>query len=350
MTNLFRSANAKSTYKKYGSTFREYSQWALHNGVARGGYLLKPTEAELMLFAERLSRRMGGAAVGTAMSGLSACFLEAGIANVTTTENGKIRPMLKKVLTGIKRKLKSKRAVERRALTVDKLRRCSPHIRQAVRSDYDAVCYTAILSTGVYGMLRVGEMTSPKIHEHDPETKLNVEGVTFGPLGAGGVPEYAGVLIKMSKTGQEAEGITIRLFANGGRACAVYWLWRWCGIRKPSGPKAPLFVLQDGSYVTRGRLQRVIKSAVQGAGYDATHFNTHSMRKGGATSLSCANWPKETIQMLGRWSSDCYLKYLQMNDARRKEVALSLAKVTTELLSAEQARGKVDANGFLVGG
>jgi hypothetical protein len=46
-------------------------------------------------------------------------------------------------------------------------------------------------------------------------------------------------------------------------------------------------------------------------GYNCTHIGTHSLHSGGATRLCLEGFNKDVIRLMGRWSSDTYLKYIQ---------------------------------------
>jgi hypothetical protein len=53
----------------------------------------------------------------------------------------------------------------------------------------------------------------------------------------------------------------------------------------------------------------------------------------------------ETIQMLGRWSSDCYTRYLRMCDSRRRRISKAMSediedsKVASEVDSLDMWSG-----------
>jgi hypothetical protein len=44
--------------------------------------------------------------------------------------------------------------------------------------------------------------------------------------------------------------------------------------------------------------------------YDYAHIGTHSLHSGGATRLCLEGFNKDVIRLMGRWSSDTYLKYI----------------------------------------
>jgi hypothetical protein len=65
--------------------------------------------------------------------------------------------------------------------------------------------------------------------------------------------------------------------------------------------------------------QEILEAVCQGArwdylylaGYDYAHIGTHSLHSGGATRLCLEGFNKDVIQLMGRWSSNTYLKYIQ---------------------------------------
>ena len=83
-------------------------------------------------------------------------------------------------------------------------------------------------------------------------------------------------------------------------------LVHFLSTRRP-GP-APLFCFDNGSYLTREGIVHILRAA-----YPAqSALNTHSFRVGGATALSIAGVPDSVIQILGRWSSDSFLRCIRV--------------------------------------
>lgn len=48
--------------------------------------------------------------------------------------------------------------------------------------------------------------------------------------------------------------------------------------------------------------------------HDNINLNTHSFRIGGASAAASSGVPDSIIKILGRWSSDCYRRYIRISD------------------------------------
>ena len=71
----------------------------------------------------------------------------------------------------------------------------------------------------------------------------------------------------------------------------------------------PLFLFTDGHLLTRRSVSNILHSCFPGITLD-----THSFRIGGASAAASAGVSDSTIQILGRWSSDTYRRYLRLSD------------------------------------
>ena len=57
------------------------------------------------------------------------------------------------------------------------------------------------------------------------------------------------------------------------------------------------------------------------------YANTHSFRIGGATAAASDGISDSTIQILGRWSSDAYRRYLRFSDTVIQNMSTRMATV-----------------------
>ena len=115
------------------------------------------------------------------------------------------------------------------------------------------------------------------------------------------------------------------LSRSGHSICPVKALRKYVrGRQQP--PTAPLFMHADGSYLTAARLTATLRSLLGSLDYNADHYAGHSFRIGAATTAAAAGLPVCLIKTLGRWSSDCYQRYVRSD----KEVFQSVSRALTE--------------------
>ena len=114
--------------------------------------------------------------------------------------------------------------------------------------------------------------------------------------------------MKQSKTDQKGQGV---LFYTGHSlhvVCAVCAVKSNLHLQKQRldwAASHPLFRLTSGSAMTRRNLADFVSSLLRLLG------SGHSFRIGGATSASVAGLNDYEIKLIGRWSSDCYKRYIR---------------------------------------
>ena len=136
--------------------------------------------------------------------------------------------------------------------------------------------------------------------------------------------DVGGILlnIRASKTDPFRSGCKIHIGPTDDHLCPVNALHVY--IRYRNLHVGPLFVFSDGTYLTRSRLCSFLSSCF-GHAYP---INTHSFRIGGASALAAAGVPDATIQVLGRWASNCFTRYLQPSPYFHQVVILSHGRIT----------------------
>ena len=74
----------------------------------------------------------------------------------------------------------------------------------------------------------------------------------------------------------------------------------------------PLFCYSNGTPLSRSQFTKELRALLaQGAGIKIADYAGHSFRIGAATTAASKGLPHWLIQTLGRWSSDCYLRYIR---------------------------------------
>ena len=74
----------------------------------------------------------------------------------------------------------------------------------------------------------------------------------------------------------------------------------------------PIFIWEDGKYLTRETFVTSIRSALTAAGYiNALDYAGHSVRIGAATTAAQRGIQDSMIKTLGRWESSAYTRYIR---------------------------------------
>ena len=89
----------------------------------------------------------------------------------------------------------------------------------------------------------------------------------------------------------------------------------------------PVFVNAPGKQLTKHALTSETRKFLAQAGFNASYFAGHSHRIGAATTAASAKVASWLIKTLGRWSSDCYERYIEILPSTLSSVAATLAKV-----------------------
>lgn len=152
--------------------------------------------------------------------------------------------------------------------------------------------------------------------------------------------------IRRSKTDPEGHGAYVTLAEQTrsnievGRALREYLAAR--DETLGDGEELPLFPAWEFKKRRLGRrhlnskgkaladsLRRTIQEANEmlkprGGGFEEKYFSTHSLRRGGATAMADAGVEARLVQAHGRWTSDCYKRYMEMAVEERRSASARL--------------------------
>ena len=168
-------------------------------------------------------------------------------------------------------------------------------------------------------LLRVSEFAAQDSH-HMEKFILLRSCVTFRKKGRvcawNEEPDEVELFLRGSKTDQEMQGCTRSHFRSGSELCPVDALVTW--FRLTEGGKvpasAPLFSVPQGKtgewkVITRADVSEMIKRAAVDCGVPKSLIGTHSIRISGATHLLLCGCHPSVVQIIGRWKSNCFLRY-----------------------------------------
>lgn len=178
-------------------------------------------------------------------------------------------------------------------------------------SRHDAAMLHSAMSLAFFGMMRVSEYTSSHAQTFAPEHTLLVEDVCL-------IDSTLHISLKTSKTDPFRVGSVVRLVQTSCRFCPVLAFRTFSYFR--GSRLGPLFMYENGSFLTRCKLSAMLQRF-----FPAANINTHSFRIGGASAASSAGIPDSSIRILGRWSSDAFLRYLRYSD---DDIAVFLSRMS----------------------
>ncbi|KAJ3496719.1 hypothetical protein NLJ89_g10445 [Agrocybe chaxingu] len=207
--------------------------------------------------------------------------------------------LVRRTLQGCMR-MKGQATVRKRALTVDDLHTVINHYHQT--SQHDDLLFIAMLLTGFFALLRLGELTFP-----DNPALRNWKKVTRRETVKVSDTQYE-FLLPGHKADRFFEGNRIIIMAKCFGHQPLHHFSQHLQSRDTLHPtSSALWLTKGGRIPTRSffikRLRQFFANDVAG----------QSMRAGGATALAEHGVPPSIIQASGRWASDAFLIYIRKN-------------------------------------
>ena len=166
------------------------------------------------------------------------------------------------------------------------------------------------ITLGFYGLLRISAVTTPS-EDVDSANQNTMRKADATPTPYGII-----LTIKHSKTVQYAERVFHAVIPRiGGLYCPTLALLTFLQLTSALPAAAPLLAFQanTGKVIplaatnARQRLKKLLITL----GLPTQDYNSHSLRRSGASYLLAKGVPLETVKVLGDWKSDCVFKYLK---------------------------------------
>jgi hypothetical protein len=119
--------------------------------------------------------------------------------------------------------------------------------------------------------------------------------------------------LRASKTDPFREGITMQVHATDNDLCPVAHLLAYLTVRDKlcQSPQAPFFMLPGLIPLTRQQFNTYLNDTLLVLNLSHNNIKPHSFRIGAATSAAEAGVPDHLLKTLGRWSSNCYQRYIR---------------------------------------
>ena len=179
-------------------------------------------------------------------------------------------------------------------------------------------------------LLRSSEFTVPSQNQFNPAIHLTTSDIA---LDNRSLPQLVRITTKQLKTDSFRWGSHIYLERTGHKICPVQAIAAYLAAQ--SSRPGPLFVLPDNKMLTPQMSSSILDNLLIKLNLDATQFNTHSFRIGGATCAKEAGISDLHIKLMGRWKSDVFQKYIQ---ASPQDLAKLSKRLTLEPSNSKQSK------------
>ena len=296
---------APNTRRNYSTAVNAYTNFCSQHELVS----FPPREQTLILFATSLATYSSHSNVKVHLSAIQH----------HSTIHGHHAPFqdfnrLYLLLRGIKRSQGRSHSLPKRLpITPSLLKIINQNLFNSSRMFEDKVMLWAAITTAFFGFLRISEYTTLRKTQFDPSSTLLLSDVRIRN-------DSVRLHLKTSKTDPFRHGVTVRIEANNTFLCPVNALHLYPSTRP--NKQGPLFVFLNGTFLTRTDINNTLRDTSNGA----ANISSHSLRIGAASTAAAMGCPKYLIQSMGRWSSDCFRRYIRISDTTIRQTSRAMAR------------------------
>ena len=229
-------------------------------------------------------------------------------------------PILKHVQAGIARARMGRGQPSRVRLpiTAQILRQFKQKLEQVAHPE--RIVLWAVCCTAFFGFFRLGELLLPSQSAFNPRRHLAWEDVAVDDRQA---TRMAKLHLKQSKTDQFGRGVDVILGRTGLDLCPVAAILAYVAVR--GDQPGPFFLTWAGAPLTKQAFVEEVRKLLRALELPEDAYAGHSFRIGAATSAVLAGVEDSAIQLLGRWKSSAFLRYVRTPQERLAAMSVSLA-------------------------
>ena len=290
---LTQASLAKSTLQSYKRSWNQFNAFTLDLQLPSSQTELPLSQHIVALFTAYLYER--GFAPNSIRSQLSAISYSH---HLQALPNPTESFLVSKMVKGISELFPE--SDDRYPITLPILHSLIHVIGKIAPSNYERALYSAMFATAFYGFLRCGEMCA------SPHT------LQFAQLSLDSVG-HKHFNLKFDKFKHSKPGKPFFIQINSKQDspyCPVTILLSY--MRYRGSFPGPLFCYMDGSPVSRARFTKQLQLCLNIMKLPTAHYKSHSFRIGAATSALLQGKSESEIQLLGRWSSSAFKKYMRL--------------------------------------
>ncbi len=288
---------SENTRKAYLAGENHYLNFCLSFNVNPA---VPATENNLCYFAVFLARTVKHTTIKSYLFGVKHLHLKHGV----TLELDSFEH-LKYILRGIKRS-QGTTTKPRLPITIKHLTLFKALLQPEKTNNSDNKMLWSAICLAFFGFLRISEFTCDNVQRFH-SGNLTRNDIQFYPTNSEATS--INLTIKGSKTDPFRKGINLVIGATGSEICPVQSLADYLANANPS--TGPLFIYKTGEPLSRTRFTQEIRNLLSLGGFEPSHYAGHSFRIGAATTAASLNIPAWLIKTMGRWSSDCFERYIR---------------------------------------
>ena len=229
-------------------------------------------------------------------------------------------PILKRVQAGISRVRlgRGQPSRVRLPITAQVLRRIKGALECSAHPEKELLW--AVSCTAFFGFFRLGELLLSSAANFNPRLHL-----AWGDMAVDNTqsPQMVRFHLKQSKTDPSGRGADIVLGKTGMDLCPVAAVLTYTMARGTH--QGPFFITSAKLPLTKSEFVAAIRKVLVGLGLPDQQYAGHSFRIGAATSTALAGVEDSTIQLLGRWRSAAFLRYVRTPQERLAALSTTLA-------------------------
>lgn len=271
---------------------------------------LPASESLLCLYIADISHRLSYASARQHLYAIRALHIDLGLSNPLLNT-----PRLDKLMKGLRREHGDSRRVKY-PVTTAVLRTLKPLL--VLSHSFDRMLWAA-MRLATCGLLRTGEIAPDSTASRRLLTRADL---TVEHLRQPSSMRVVRLRLRESKTDQFRRSTSVTV-SDQETVSAIASYLHYC---RRAPPDSPLFMLPDGSPLTRSILLASTRDLLAKARINVAAYAGISFRRGGATSLARSGAPTAVIQAMGRWKSNAYKLYIASNDSASIAAGLRMSQ------------------------
>jgi hypothetical protein len=207
-------------------------------------------------------------------------------------------------------------------ITGQVLRRVKADLEQSGHPERTVIW--AVCCVAFFGFFRLGELLLPSQDAFNPRLHL-----AWGDVAVDDTrnPRMVRCRLKQSKTDQLGRGVDVVLGITGLDLCPVAAVLGYIALR--GDQSGPFFLTTAKVPLTKTDFITKFRAILGRIGLPAEDYAGHSFRIGAATSAALAGMDDSMIQLLGRWQSAAFLRYIKTPHDRLASISRTLASTPT---------------------